>query len=71
MFSILKNYEGLLYQPNSANYIIQNIDRAEKAQGWPFKDISPNLCKKKFFFLHQIQMKMKECTFRNMTEIIF
>ena len=47
MFSILKNYEGLLYQPNSANYIIQNIDRAEKAQGWPFKDISPNLCKKK------------------------
>ena len=47
MFSILKNYEGLLYQPNSANHIIQNIDRAEKAQGWPFKDISPNFCKKK------------------------
>ena len=43
----MKNYEGLIYQQNSAYYIIQNIDRAEKAQGWPFKDISPNLCKKK------------------------
>ena len=27
--------------------------------------------KKKFFFLHQIQMKMKECTFSNMNKIIF
>ena len=35
----MKNYEGLIYQPNSAYYIIQNIDRAEKAQGWPFKEI--------------------------------
>ena len=47
MFSIMKNYEWLIYQPNSAYYIIQNIDRAEKAQGWPFEEIFPNLCKKK------------------------
>ena len=47
MFSILKNYEGLLYQPNSANYIIQNIDRAEKAQGWPFKEIFWKMRQKK------------------------
>ena len=56
----MKNYEWLIYQPNSAYYIIQNIDRAEKAQGWPFEEIFPNLRQKKFFFLHQIQMKMKE-----------
>ena len=43
----MKNYEGLLYQPNSAYYITQNIDRAEKAQGWPFEEIFPNLRQKK------------------------
>ena len=47
MFSILKNYEGLLYQPNSANYIIQNIDRAEKAQGWPFEEFFSKFTPKK------------------------
>ena len=43
----MKNYEGLIQQPNSAYYIIQNIDRAEKAQGWPFEEIFPNLRQKK------------------------
>ena len=43
----MKNYEGLLYQPNSAYYIIQNIDRAEKAQGWPFKEIFQKIRQKK------------------------
>ena len=43
----MKNYEWLIYQPNSAYYIIQNIDRAEKAQGWPFEEIFPKLCQKK------------------------
>ena len=66
----MKNYEWLIYQPNSAYYIIQNIDRAEKAQGWPFKEIFRRLRQKKFFFLHKIQMKMKECTFSNMNKII-
>ena len=27
--------------------MIQNIDRAEKAQGWPFEEIFPNLRPKK------------------------
>ena len=43
----MKNYEGLIYQPNSAYYIIQNIDRAEKAQGWPFKEIFRKMRQKK------------------------
>ena len=43
----MKNYEWLIYQPNSAYYIIQNIDRAEKAQGWPFEEFFPNLRQKK------------------------
>ena len=43
----MKNYEGLIYQPNSAYYFIQNIGRAEKAQGWPFEEIFPNLRQKK------------------------
>ena len=42
----MKNYEWFMYQPNSAYYIIQNIDWAEKAQGWPFKEIFSNLRKK-------------------------
>ena len=45
----MKNYEWLIYQPNSAYYIIQNIDRAEKAQGWPFKEIFRKLRQKKVF----------------------
>ena len=53
MFSIMKNYEGLINQPNSAYYIIQNIDRAEKAQGWPFEEIFPNLRQKKVLVLHE------------------
>ena len=43
----MKNYEWLIYQPNSAYYIIQNIDRAEKAQGWPFEEIFSNFRQKK------------------------
>ena len=43
----MKIYEGLIYQPNSAYYIIQNIDRAEKAQGWPFKEIFRKIRPKK------------------------
>ena len=43
----MKNYEGLIYQPNSAYYTIQNIDQAEKAQGWPFEEIFANLHQKK------------------------
>ena len=43
----MKNYEWLIYQPNSAYYIIQNIDWAEKAQGWPFKEIFRKLRQKK------------------------
>ena len=43
----MKNYEGLIYQPNSAYHIIQNIDRAEKAQGWPFKEIFRKMRQKK------------------------
>ena len=43
----MKNYEWLIYQPNSAYYIIQNIDRAEKAQGWPFEEIFQKLHQKK------------------------
>ena len=43
----MKNYEWLIYQPNSAYYIIQNIDRAEKAQGWPFKEIFGKMRQKK------------------------
>ena len=43
----MKNYEWLIDQPNSAYYIIQNIDRAEKAQGWPFKEIFRKIRQKK------------------------
>ena len=43
----MKNYDGLQYQPNSAYYNIKNIDWVEKAQGWPFEEIFPNLHKEK------------------------
>ena len=49
----MKNYEGLIYQPNSAYYIIQNIDRAEKAQGWPFKEIFRKMRQKKVLLCTQ------------------